>query len=108
MERLTFESKPVVMPFGNKVIVPIGTTENITLNEEGVEVKTYVADVVYLVDKPVTRQNIIQTAIDAEFTAEKQKYVMVNMAKKSDALVKRYNEFIEKVTDEVEQEGYTD
>ena len=108
MERLVFESKPVVMPFGNKVIVPIGTTENIVLNEDGEEVKIYEADVVYLVDKPVTRQNIIQTAIDAEFTADEQKYVMANMTKKSDALVKRYNDFIEIVTKEVEQDGYTD
>ena len=108
MERLAFESKPIVMPFGNKVIVPIGTTENIVLNENGEEVKIYEADVVYLVDKPVTRQNIIQTAIDAEFTADEQKYVMVNMIKKSDALVKRYNDFIERVTEEVEHDGYTD
>ena len=108
MERLTFDKKPTVMPFGNKVIVPIGTTETVQLDEEGRDVKMFEADVVYLVDKPVTRQNIIETAVNAEFTQEEQKYIVVNMAKKSDSLVKRYNEFIEKVTEEVEEEGYTD
>ncbi|MGM9734503.1 MAG: hypothetical protein ACI3YT_10355 [Prevotella sp.] len=108
MERLTFDKKPTVMPFGNKVIVPIGTTETVQLDDEGREVKMFEADVVYLVDKPVTRQNIIETAVNAEFTEEEQKYVMVNMAKKTDALVKKYNEFIEKITEEVEEEGYAD
>lgn len=108
MERLTFEKKPTVMPFGNKVIVPIGTTETIQIDYEGREVKQYEANVVYLVNKPVTRQNIIKTAVNAEFTEEEQKHIVVNMAKKNDALVKKYNEFIEKVTNEVEEEGYTD
>lgn len=108
MERLTFDKKPTVMPFGNKVIVPIGTTEIIQLDDEGREVKMFEADVVYLVDKPVTRQNIIETAVNAEFTEEEQKYIVVNMAKKIDPLVKKYNEFIEKVTSEVDAEGYID
>lgn len=108
MERLTFDKKPTVMPFGNKVIVPIGTTETIQLDDEGREVKMFEADVVYLVDKPVTRHNIIETAVNAEFTEEEQKYIVVNIAKKIDPLVKKFNELIEKVTSEVEAEGYID
>lgn len=107
MERqLYFSEQPKPMDWGEKKHVPLNITEEVTIDENGVEKKGYRADLVPKVQQPITVDSIVDAAIAAEFGEEAQKRIMRNMASDNDPEVEAYKRFVNEIKASAKAAGY--
>lgn len=106
--RLYFDTYPAPQDWGNTMEhVPLNITEEVTIDDETGDLITgYRADVVKRVNKPLTVDNIVQGAVDEDFTDEQQKYIMRHFSNDSDALVAKYKKLVAFVTKSAKDGGY--
>nr|DAK08425.1 MAG TPA: hypothetical protein [Caudoviricetes sp.] len=107
MERqIYFAEMPQPLEWGEKRIVPLNITEDVTVDENGVEKKGYRADLVPKVQQPLTVDSIVDAAIAAEYDDDTLKRIMLNMAKAGDAEVEKYKSFVSGITEAAKAAGY--
>lgn len=85
--------------------MPLNVTEETTVTD-GVEKKSYRADLVPKVKMPLTVENIVDAAIAAEYGEEAQKRIMRNMGKTNDPEVEKYKQFVNGITESAKAAGY--
>ncbi|MBQ2950831.1 MAG: hypothetical protein IJE12_07290 [Prevotella sp.] len=106
IQNLASAEQPQLQDWGDKKHVPLNVREVEGVDENGDPKTSYLHDCVEKVDTPITVDNIVKAAVEAEFSAEEREYVTRNFSKRKDALVKRYKDFVEDITDKAEAAGY--
>lgn len=106
MERqISFAEQPRPLEWGDKRIVPLNVTEETTV-DNGIERKSYRADLVPKVKMPLTVESIVDAAIASEFGEEAQKRIMRNIGRAGDPEVESYKQFVNEITEAAKAAGY--
>lgn len=106
MERqIYFSEQPVPQEWGEKRIVPLNVTEEVT-EENDIKKTGYRADLVPKVKTPITVDSIVDAAIASEFGEDAQKRIMRNMARGNDPEVASFNAFVSEITEAARAAGY--
>lgn len=106
MERqISFAEQPRPLEWGDKRIVPLNVTEETTV-DNGIEKKSYRADLVPKVKMPLTVESIVDAAIASEFGEEAQKRIMRNMASDNNPEVEAYKSFVNEIRTAAIAAGY--
>lgn len=108
MERnLQFSERPEVTPWGNEMSnVPLNVEEQTVENENGEQEVRFSADILRKVKNPVTKNSIVDRAIEEKYDEETQRRIMRNFAHKDDEEVAEFNAYVAEVTAAAEKAGY--
>lgn len=101
------KEEPKVQPWGDGYShVPLNVRTETVTDENGKTEEHHTADVVEKVANPVSVQNIVKAAAEAEFGTGIADYVAANIYNSDDEKVKAYTEFAKKVSADAKAMGY--